>query len=284
MSKYKESSIDYPTVDKPAVITAGFRRFLILLVLFGIGLVLLVGVVTDPSDVPAPPDTITATPTAVPSGVTVNVEQSAPAVNVNVQQDAPPPPPPDNAPALIAQQTALDARARADMAYNTAAALAPRVDALEAGHERLAAAPDIQPTLVAFEQNHGRLQSELNQLRWGVLGAFIGLGLLGLVMGLMLFPHGRAPHPTTLTISQNDPVQLHGADTVQSTTSGEPLVIRRGRPELATRVDDLSNDEKRYIQHTYNRLKTYSGTCRHIWGYHNSTTLACVKSVVRVGE
>jgi hypothetical protein len=86
----------------------------------------------------------------------------------------------------------------------------------------------------------------------------------------------------------------HGVDTVQqttspvhSTTSGDilrPLNLRPRPLPMPKRLDELTDEQRRYIQQTYNRLKTFSGTSRHIWNYHNATTLGIVKDVVGQGD
>jgi hypothetical protein len=299
MNKYKESQYDYPE-PKPSGGGGGFRRFLLLVAVVAVLAFLVASwsgtaVVTENHGGGAGVVT-TATATAPAAGVAVNVEQSAPSISVNVEQAAPPPaamPTADNTVAMLAYQNADRALLEAATANRDTAALLPRVAALETK----AAAP---PTPSA-ELELMRFDTETNRLTTGMLtGGFFAL--LVLVMALAGWvtwsttprTSPRRAAPTLLENQHGANTVLHGADTVQqttypvhSTTSGDilrPLNLRPRPLPMPKRLDELTDEQRRYIQQTYNRLKTFSGTSRHIWNYHNATTLGIVKDVVGQGD
>jgi hypothetical protein len=301
MDKYK----DYPEVSKEGGGGGGFRRFLLLVAVVAVLAFLVASwsgraVVTENHGGVA--DVVT-TATAPAAGVAVNVEQSAPSISVNVEQAAPPPaaaPTSDNTVALLAYQNADRALLEAATANTTANNLLPRVAALEttAAMPR----PDLSPTLIAFQATADQHERELNALTAGVLVALLLVMVVAGVVGYMtIYHHPPTPTPPTPLLTQTAPLTLHGANTVlhgadtvqqttypvHSTTSGDilrPLNLRPRPLPMPKRLDELTDEQRRYIQQTYNRLKTFSGTSRHIWNYHNATTLGIVKDVVGQGD
>lgn len=236
----------------------------------------------------------TVTPGA---GVAVHVQQSAPAVNVQIEQPpAPPAATADNTVALLAYQNA-------DKALGEVAGLSPRVAALETA---VAAppTPNAELQLLRFDVDTNRMTTTIL-----TAGLFFTLALLMAVTVAISWLTSRPrpaptntppPQLTNLAHTVNDaPHHLHGANTVlhgantvlhqtepvlRTTSGGVPaLTITNRRPEIPKATNELTPEHRRYIQHTYNRLRTYSGTCRHIWGYHNQATLTIVKSVVGEG-
>lgn len=299
MNKYKEYQYDYPDQPKPSGGGGGFRRFLLLVAVVAVLAFLVASwsgraVVTENHG--GVSDVVT-TATAPAAGVAVNVEQSAPSISVNVEQAAPPPaaaPTSDNTVALLAYQNADRALADAATANITANNLIPRVAVLETSAAM--PRPDLSPTLIAFQATADQQERELNALTAGVLVALLLVMVVAGVVGYMtIYHHPPTPTPPTplLTqLTQTAPLTLHGANTVlhgagtvPSTTSGDAhalqlVSISDRRAEIPRRTDDLTPGQRRYIQATYNRLGTYSGTSKHLWGYHNAVTLALVKSVV----
>jgi len=277
MSKYN----DYPEVDKAkGGGGGGFRRFALLVALvcviaFGFALW---GMGAKDTPTAVQPDTM---PTAVPNGVAVNVSQAAPAINLSIDQPAPPPAPMPTADNTIA----LLAYGNADKALDETAAIAQRVAALESA----APPPDHTPQLVAIEHQQAGQQSQLNILTGGL---FFTLALLIALAGFVGWYTIPRPHPIPAN-RQIDQLTVHGANPVlpranpvltptagDDETLGEPLVISQNRPRVGRRAGELAEWERRYIQETYNRLKNYTATANHVWGYHNRLTLLCVKEVV----
>jgi hypothetical protein len=241
----------------------------------------------------------TVTPGA---GVAVHVQQSAPAVNVQIEQPpAPPAATADNTVALLAYQNA-------DKALGEVAGLSPRVAALETA---VAAppTPNAELQLLRFDVDTNRMTTTIL-----TAGLFFTLALLMAVTVAISWLTSRPrpaptntppPQLTNLAHTGNDaPHHLHGANTVLhgantvlhqtepvlSTTSGSqsadilrPLTLRPRPLPMPKKLDELNDEQRRYIQQTYNRLKTYSGTSRHIWNYHNAATLTIVKAVVGEG-
>jgi hypothetical protein len=293
MNKYKESQYDYPDQPKPSG-GGGFRRFLLLVAVVAVLAFLVASwsgraVVTQNHGGVA--DVVT-TPSPA-AGVAVNVQQSAPAVNVQIEQALPPAAAPtsDNTVALLAYQNADRALADAATANITANNLLPRVAVLETSAAM--PRPDLSPTLIAFQATADQHERELNALTAGVMVALLLVMVVAGVVGYMTIYHPPpTPPPPTHLLTQTAPLTLHGAntvlhgaDTVPSTTSGDAhalqlVSISDRRAEIPRRTDDLTPGQRRYIQATYNRLGTYSGTSKHLWGYHNAVTLALVKSVV----
>jgi hypothetical protein len=286
MSKYN----DYPEVEKGGGGGGGgFRRFAMLVALvcfiaFGFALW---GMGAKDTPTAVQPDTM---PTAVPNGVAVNVSQAAPAINLSIDQPAPPPV--DDAALQMAFMESQRAHGRADDAYRAAERAFAHADVLHgrvADLESAAPPPDHTPQLVAIEHQQAKLQSQLDILTGGL---FLTLALLIALAGFVGWYTIPRPYPTAAT-PQIDQLTVHGANPVlhranpvltptsgDDETLGEPLVISQNRPRVGRRAGELAEWERRYIQETYNRLKNYTATANHVWGYHNRLTLQCVKEVV----
>jgi hypothetical protein len=293
MNKYNDYK---PTKEQGS--GGGFRRFIFLLLAMAFLAFMVAawtgGVVTEKHG----GDTAVVTTVTPGAGVAVHVQQSAPAVSVAIEQ-APAPPTNDNTVALLAYQNADKALSETKGNYELVAQLYPRVAALETA----VAAPPTPST----ELQLLRFDVETNRMTTTILtaGFFFLLALLmAVTVGISWLTSRPRPTPPAtpqhqLSIGNDTPHHLHGADTVQHgtstvlhqpepvqrTTSGSipTLTITNRRPEIPKAANELTTEHRRYIQHTYNRLRTYSGTCRHIWGYHNAATLTIVKSVVGEG-
>lgn len=281
---------DYKLKEKQAQPSGrALRRFFTLLFVLLAGLVVIYGAMTSPTQTAVVTDTAPAVgfdaTTAAPNLTQSVVVDAAPVVNV--EQAAPPPaaqPAVDNTAVLMVADTARDARAVADTALAATNALAPRVSALETAVASIPPTPDVQPTLVYFERQAGVQAAQINQL-WGFLLAGLGVvTLLGLGLAGVWF---RPPAHGRVTVVENRPNLLHGADTVQhgvdtvqNTTSGEPLLISDNKPNIPKRSDQLNEWQRAYIQIKFNRLKTYTAVSNDIWGYHGRNTLKCIKDVV----
>ncbi|MCA9979465.1 MAG: hypothetical protein KDD89_01475 [Anaerolineales bacterium] len=288
MKKYKEPWNDLPTAEKQTAVPGrGLRRFLVLLAILLGGLALLF---FWPEAEPDNNLLLTATPTAV-SGVSVNTAVDA-APNVSVNVEAPPPAvqpaPPDNTAALMANETARDARAVADSAMVAVNALAPRVAAVET---RTAAVDDIPPTLLRFEQSAADTAADISLLSWFLVATLVFLFALCLVVGwLVLRPptpaHGlvidqrpdyeqNRPEPTRTVLRTEAVPLVEPVNTVQNgsaRTDSEPMKLDPSRP--------LTLAERRMILHWYTILHSYTAVAKYIYGYKNDTTFNRVKDVV----
>ncbi len=239
MSDYKGDFADYKGGG------GGGRLFALIMLFVLVGLVLIYALLSEPNS-PArdelPMDTTAPTAVAVAPGTSVNVEQAAPAVNVesnvNVEQ-APPAAAPaivvDNTAALMAADSARDARAAADTALAGVNALASRVAAVET---RTAVVDDLSPALLVFEQRTAQATADIDLIVWGLLAVLGVLMLLSTAVGWLTM---RPPTlPRGYTIDQH---QIHSTPPRKLTrallrpNNGLPEVNRRS--ELFRTVPNL---------------------------------------------
>lgn len=286
MTKYKGDSVDYKGGG------GGGRRFAILLGFLLMGLMLVYAAVSDtPADEPLPP--ITATPTAVGAAVSVDVN-AAPAVNVqsNVNVEQAPPPAPilqqDNTAALMAADTARDARLAADNALSAVNALSPRVAAIET---RTAQLDEVPPTLMRFEQSTADTAANLNTLSVVLVMLLVGLLLLCVAVGWLVM---RPPHPAPrgMVIDQRTdenhiepvavplvepvrtvPERFQNGSTENHRTDSEPLKLDPSVP--------MTTAERRLILYWFTVLNSYSAVAKFLYGFKNGTTFNRVKTVIR---
>ena len=292
MSKYN----DYPEVTKGS--GRGFGRFLILFVL-AVMLAFLVAawsgrntaVVTEPA-------TDTAAPVTTPdpsTAVVMNVQQAAPVMSVNVEQAAPPP----TTDMLLyyetqrAYQRGDDAYRAANEAYAYADDLSYRVRALETAVAQ--PAPDLSPTLVAFQATADQHQRQLSALTGGVVVALLAVVVFGAGLGwLTMRPPAPAPrltiaHPAQLRAEPAEPLVVPQVELIR--TVSEPFRNRSEEPpELQTELPKLDPTrpptarERATLRGLHSKHRgSISAVCYEAYGQKNKRIWAYVKDAVTAG-
>lgn len=296
MTEYKGDSVDF----KGGGGGGGGRRFALLMLFLLVGLLLIYALVSDPSpagdELPMP----TAVPTAVLPGMSVNVEQSAPAVrvesNVNVEQAPPYQPPPivvDNTAALMAADSAREARLAADNALAAVNVLAPRVAALET---RTAVVDDLSPALLRFEQQTARAAADIDLIIGGLLAVLVVLMLLATAVGWLTMRPPTLPRGYTIDqrpehYDQNPPEPVRTVQNGSAVHLVEPLERFRTVQLEPARTDartdakldpnvPMSRAERQQILYWWKMLNSYTAVAKLLYGSKNGNTFNRVKNII----